>query len=166
MPRTRERFPRVAKDAAINAIREELLHGRPSVTTNNFCRGWPPYMSSHRQQRQSMRHNVKPHPQVLKPEGAQTTPPYTQWNAHPQRVNTSEAPPPATPPHPPPPPAPTVVPLKSLSPKEESLPTAPQNSGTTAPSVGLLQPRSPWLRKDGVCIAVFQDNSVGLKGVS
>ena len=31
---------------------------------------------------------------------------------------------------------------------------------TSRPNVGLLKAQSPWLRKDGVCIAVLEDKSV------
>lgn len=43
------------------------------------------------------------------------------------------------------------------------------SSGVSArPNVGLLKAQSPWLRKDGICIAVFEDSSVSqlIKGVT
>lgn len=35
-----------------------------------------------------------------------------------------------------------------------------QRDPSTHPNVGLLKAQSPWLRKDGVCIAVLEDKSV------
>ena len=47
------------------------------------------------------------------------------------------------------------VPLKLESDKDG----LPRSTGHGA-KVGLLRAQSPWLRKDGVCIGIFQENSV------
>ena len=39
----------------------------------------------------------------------------------------------------------------------------PTSSEDRDTSIGMFRAQSPWLRKDGVCIAMFQENSVSLK---
>ena len=170
----RERLQRTSKAAAVQAIREEL-GACGQLFVNNYAPETnvlitentpPPHLAgSH--------HQV----QLIKLDGAQAASAADRVEQSPSSHNDSLL---ATARRAPPTDTPTSLPSGSSSKmtapvgqeiKSSAMSTNQPGTNTVQarPNVGLLKAQSPWLRKDGVCIAVFEDESVSellIKGKS
>ena len=162
---TRERLPRASKAAVSVQARRQERHSRESVSRTKSGR----HTSTH----PSRPHHARLDPQVqIRPINSEEVQAASAANVDHSSRSRSSASPVSASKHAPP----TDTPTPQDSDPSSKVTAAPEQtrqsssmstnrhdtSGgvSTCPKVGLLKAQSPWLRKNGVCIAVFEDKSV------